>query len=107
MALNLPLAVEKPHFDYASFRIDAPRGKIFCTLPPAQEFANIFLSIEEQAMLTEAEPYIFCKVPNKWGDKGATSMRLAECDETTVKSALVMSWRRAAPNRFHELLTAG
>ena len=48
-------------------------------------------------MLVGAEPDVFFKVANKWGDKGATSIRLAACDEATLRSALAMSWRHAAP----------
>jgi hypothetical protein len=40
-------------------------------------------------------------VPNKWGEKGATSIRLKACDLTTLRSALVMSWRHAAPPKIH------
>ena len=104
IALSFPEALEKPHFDWTSFRVDVPRGKIFCTLPPHHEFANAFLSVEEQAMLCEAEPVVFFKVPNKWGDKGATSIRLGEVDEATLRSALTMSWRHAAPAKFHDRL---
>ncbi|MFN7055755.1 MmcQ/YjbR family DNA-binding protein [Hyphomonas sp.] len=100
-ALALPRAIERPHFDWASFRVDAPRGKIFATLPPHHEFSNVFLAPEEQRMLCEAEPAIFFPVPNKWGEKGATSIRLAACDLATLRSALVMSWRHAAPAKLH------
>jgi hypothetical protein len=101
IALAFPHAIERPHFDWASFRVDKPRGKIFATLPPHHEFTNVFLTPEEQAMLVEAEPGIFFKVPNKWGDKGATSIRLAQVDALTLKSALTLSWRHAAPAKFH------
>lgn len=103
-ALSFPKAVEKPHFDWSSFRVDASRGKIFCTLPPHHEFANVFLSPEEQEMLIGAEPELFFKVPNKWGDKGATSMRLDVIDEAALRSALTLSWRSAAPPGLHALL---
>tara|TARA_R110002020_G_scaffold399971_1_gene609840 strand:- start:73043 stop:73390 length:348 start_codon:yes stop_codon:yes gene_type:complete len=103
-ALSLPHAIEKPHFDWASFRVDVPKGKIFCTLPPHHEFSNVFLAPEEQAMLVEAEADIFFKVANKWGDMGATSIRLAACDEATLRSALTMSWRHAAPAKYHDEL---
>lgn len=106
IALGFPHAIERPHFDWASFRVDAPRGKIFATLPPHLEFANVFLNVEEQTMLVDAEPAIFQKVPNKWGDKGATSIILNACDEGALKSALTLSWRHAAPVRLHELLSA-
>lgn len=100
-ALELPWAVERPHFDWASFRVDAPKGKIFCTLPPHHEFSNVFLTPDEQRMLCEAEPAIFFPAPNKWGEKGATSIRLEACDKVTLRSALVMSWRHAAPAKLH------
>lgn len=103
-ALALPRAVEKPHFDWASFRVDVPKGKIFCTLPPHHEFSNVFLTPDEQRMICEAEPGIFFPVPNKWGEKGATSIRLQACDAATLRSALVMSWRHAAPARLHSEL---
>ena len=107
IALQFPKAIEKPHFDWASFRVDAPKGKIFCTLPPHHEFANVFLTPDEQALLVGADPGIFFKVDNKWGDKGATSIRLGACDEASLRSALTISWRHAAPPKLHELLTAG
>jgi len=100
-ALALPRALERPHVDWASFRVDAPKGKIFCTLPPHHEFSNVFLTVDEQRMLCEAEPDIFFPVPSKWGEKGATSIRLKSCDATTLRSALVMSWRHAAPPKLH------
>ena len=103
-ALKLPHALERPHFEWASFRVDAPKGKIFATLPPHHEFSNVFLTPDEQRMLCAAEPDIFFPVPNKWGEKGATSLRLAACDLATLRSALVMSWRHAAPVRLHALL---
>ena len=104
LALSLPHAIEKPHFDRASFRVDAPRGKTIATLLEADATANVFLTVEEQEMLIGAEPNIVSKVPNKWGDKGATTMALAKLDETTALSALKMSWRHAAPPKLQELL---
>lgn len=105
ITLSFPHAGEKPHFDRAGFRVDVPKGKMFCTLAGDTETCNVFLTPEEQAMLVGAEPDIFFKVPNKWGDKGATSIRLSACDEATLRSALAMSWRHAAPPRHHGELT--
>lgn len=104
LALSLPKAIEKPHFDRASFRVDAPRGKTIATLLEADASANVFLSVEEQEMLITAEPSIFSKVPNKWGDKGATTITLEKADETTALSALHMSWRHAAPPKLQDSL---
>lgn len=104
LALSLPRAIEKPHFNRASFRVDAPRGKTIATLLEEAATANVFLTVEEQEMLIGAEPQIFSKVPNKWGDKGATTIALEAADETTALSALKMSWRHAAPPKLQHLL---
>lgn len=106
LALSLPQVIEKPHFERASFRVDTPRGKTVATLLEKDASANVFLSVEEQEMLIGAEPEIFSKVPNKWGDKGATTITLARTDETTARSALTLSWKHAAPAKLHTLLTS-
>ena len=102
--MSLPHAIEKPHFERASFRVDAPRGKTIATLLEAEATANVFLSVAEQELLIGAEPAIFSKVPNKWGDKGATTIALAAVDAVTALSALKMSWRHAAPAKLHDAL---
>lgn len=104
IALGFPRALEKPHFDRASYRVDVARGKIFCTVAPDRMTANVFLTVDEQALLIEAEPDIFSKVPNKWGEKGATTICLSACDAATLKSALTFSWRGAAPPKIHSEL---
>ena len=106
LALSLPYAIEKPHFERASFRVDAPRGKTIATLLESDGSANVFLTPEEQEMLIAAEPGNFSKVPNKWGDKGATTIQLSASDETTALSALKMSWRHAAPAKLQVELDA-
>ena len=80
LALSLPRAIEKPHFDRASFRVDAPRGKTIATLLERDETANVFLNVEEQDLLIHADPTVFSKVPTKWGDKGATTIQLGAAD---------------------------
>lgn len=99
-ALSLPKALEKPHFERAAFRVDAPKGKIFVTMGENEEEANLMLSRGEQDMLCAAEPEIFYPVPNKWGERGATVIRLAKADAATLRSALTMAWRRAAPEKL-------
>ena len=106
IALALPHSVKKPHFERTSFRIDVPKGKIFATLKADEALANVFLTPEEQTMLVSAEPEIFFKVPNKWGDKGATTLRLNEIDEMTLRSVLIMSWRHATPEKYHADLSS-
>lgn len=99
-ALSLPKVVEKPHFDRTSFRVDAPKGKIFATMPANGESANLMLSRDEQDMLCAAEPALFTPVPNKWGEKGATVFHFPKADSATLHSALTLAWKRAAPERL-------
>lgn len=106
LALAFPGALEKPHFDRAGFRVEGRGGRMFATLPADGESANLMLGREEQALLVEAEPEIFHPVPNKWGENGATTVVLARTDEATLRSALTMAWRRAAPKKLVEAFDA-
>jgi hypothetical protein len=85
LALGLPEAVEAPHFELASFRA---KGKIFATLSEKEARAMVKLTPEQQEMMTGAEPKIFERIPNAWGDKGATWMHLRAADQKTALSAL-------------------
>ncbi|MEQ1865011.1 MAG: MmcQ/YjbR family DNA-binding protein [Micropepsaceae bacterium] len=85
LALAQPDATEAPHFELASFRIG---GKIFSTLSEKEQRAMVKLTPEQQEMMTAAEPKIFQRIPNAWGDKGATWMHLKHADAKTALSAL-------------------
>lgn len=74
---------------------------MLCTLAGDAEACNILLMPEEQVMLVGAEPGVFFEVPNRWGDKGATSINLTACDEPTLRSALAMSSQYAVPSKYH------
>lgn len=96
MALALPEAQENAHFDKPDFRV---RNKIFASLPEPGR-AVVKLTPEQQAVMTAAEPAIFNSVPGGWGRRGWTSVALAHCDETTLKSALSTAWKNVAPKRL-------
>lgn len=85
MALAIPGASEAPHFELASFRAG---GKIFATLSEKDARAMVKLTPEQQEMMTAAEPKIFQRIPNAWGDKGATWMHLKAADKPAAESAL-------------------
>ena len=78
LALGLPEATEAPHFELASFRA---KGRIFATLSEKDARAMVKLTPEQQEMMTAAEPNIFQRIPNAWGDKGATWMHLRAADQ--------------------------
>lgn len=94
IALSLPDAVEGAHQGTTDFRV---RKRIFATLGyPDKDWGMVKLTPEQQSVLVEAEPEIFRPVPGGWGKDGATNVRLAMADATTLKSALTMAWRNIA-----------
>ncbi len=93
LALSMPEAVEAPHFESASFRV---KGKIFATLNESPGKATLKLKPEQQEMLMSAEPAIFQRVPNVWGNKGWTWMDLKTADKKTAESALVAAHANVA-----------
>lgn len=96
-ALALQGAIESAHQGKADFRVGK---RIFATLGhPDENFGTLKLTVEQQAMLVDAEPEIFRPVPGGWGKQGYTNIRLAKADAVTLKSALAMAWANVAPPR--------
>jgi hypothetical protein len=95
VALAFPEAVEGGHQGHADFRVGK---RIFATLGyPDDAWGMVKLTIEQQAMLVEAEPEIFRPVPGGWGRRAATNVRLAKADVTTLQSALVVRFQHSHP----------
>ena len=94
IALSLPGSIEGAHGGHADFRV---AKRVFASLGyPDQDWGMVKLTVEQQTMLVEAEPEIFRPVPGGWGKGGATNVRLAKADPTTLKSALKMAWENTA-----------
>ena len=91
LALSLDGATEGAHGGHADFRAG---GKVFASLGyPDKNWGMVKLMPEQQRMLVAAEPRIFVPVKGTWGLRGATSVRLAEADARTMRSALAMAWQ--------------
>ena len=91
IALSLDGAIEGAHGGHADFRAG---GKVFATLGyPGKDWGMVKLAPEQQQMLVAAEPAMFVPVKGTWGLRGATSVRLAEVDARTMRSALTMAWQ--------------
>lgn len=91
IALSLPETIEGAHHGKADFRF---RNRVFATLGyPDTNFGMVKLTRDQQAVLVAAEPEIFRPVPGAWGKGGATNVRLAKADATTLRSALQMAWQ--------------
>jgi hypothetical protein len=90
MALSFPGTEQTPHFERTGFKVTGKR--MFSTFLAENNTANIFL--------TPAEQKVFCKmsggniypVPNKWGEKGATTFELNKVPKELIMEALLSAY---------------
>jgi len=85
MALSLPGAVELPHFDRASFRVNK---RIFATLDEKNKIAVLMFSPLEQSVFCAFDKTIIYPVPGGWGKQGCTIFELSKVKKAMLKDAL-------------------
>ena len=85
MALLLPGAIELPHFDRASFRVNK---RIFATLDEKKKIAVLMFSPLEQSVFCSFDKTIIYPVPGGWGKQGATIFELGKIKRSMLKDAL-------------------
>ncbi len=90
MALSFPGTVQTPHFDRLGFRVVGKR--MFATYLAKDNTANIFLTPDEQAIFCTMDTENICPVPNKWGEKGATTFNLNSVAKALVMEALLSAY---------------
>ena len=98
IALSLEGAEEGSHMGSPDFRVG---GRIFATLAAqAQDYGNLMLTPEQQAMFVAEQPDVFIPVHGGWGRNGATHLKLSAANEDLVYGALQTAWRlRLEKNR--------
>ena len=69
--MSLEAVTEEPHHDYSSFRV---RGKIFVTVPPAEDFIHVFMGEEDREQALALYPSFTEKL--LWGGK-VVGLRIA------------------------------
>src|ERR1700727_2493621 len=89
IALSLDGTSAAPHFDRTAFKV----RRIYATL--AGETANLMFTPEEQALKCTVAPDAFSALPNAWGARGATCVKLAALTAPELRAALVIIWQRA------------
>jgi hypothetical protein len=94
LALALPDASERPHFDRTAFR--TPR-KTFATLAGDGSDINLMFDHALQEHYCEMAPEAFAPVPGGWGRMGATRCDLKRVTAATLTSALQAAHALAAP----------
>jgi hypothetical protein len=94
IALKLPEAQEKPHFDMPSFRV---RGKIFATARLNEPKAMLKLPVVLQEAMSAAHPGIIEPVPGYWGRGGATFIATDRIDRKLFADLVAAAWAGVAP----------
>ena len=89
MALSFPNTESVKHFDRMGFKISGKR--MFATYLDKDNTANIFLTPAEQTVFCKIDKNIY-PVPNKWGEKGATTFELDTVAKEIVMEALLSAY---------------
>jgi hypothetical protein len=90
MALSFPHTEQVPHFNRIGFRITGKR--MFTTYLEKDNTANIFLTPVEQKLFCKIDKTNIYPVPNKWGEKGATTFELNGIAKEVVMEALLSAY---------------
>ncbi len=91
IALSLEGTTGAPHFDRTAFKV----RRIYATLAPDGKTANLMLTPDEQALKCEVAPDAFCRIPNAWGARGATTVKLSAVTSEELRAALAAAWWHA------------
>ena len=94
LALGLPEAEEKPHFERASFRV---RGKIFATLPLRGDSVVLMLTPQVRESVRQSYPGALLPLPDAWARRGSTELRLEGIPDGLLADLLLSAWRKVAP----------
>ena len=86
LALSFPNTEQVPHFERIGFKIIGRR--MFATYLESNNTANIFLTPAEQKVFCKMDKQNIYPVPNKWGEKGATTFNLNQVAKEFVMEAL-------------------
>lgn len=90
MVMSFHGVEQTPHFERVGFKVQGRR--MFATYLAKSHSANIFLSPEAQQIFCQAGNLGIYPVPNKWGEKGATTFELAQVSSEWVFEALRMAY---------------
>ncbi len=96
MALSFLGAIELPHFDRASFRLDK---RIFATLLEKDQLAMLKLPLVEQSVFCAFDKTVIYPVPGGWGTKGATYIELRKVKKAMLKDAMTIAFNNVKAKR--------
>ena len=90
LALSFQNSEQKTHFERIGFKVKSK--KMFATYLEKGHTANIFLTPEEQAIFCQMDTENIYPVPNKWGEKGATTFNLSKLPKEWTLEALLSAY---------------
>jgi hypothetical protein len=90
IALSFPGVETTPHFNRTGFKVTGKR--MFTTYLADNNTANVFLTPAEQRVFCEIDPAAIYPVPNKWGEKGATTFELNSVSKEVLQEALYSAY---------------
>jgi len=92
LALSFPGTEQVPHFERTGFKVTGKR--MFATCLSKDNTANIFLTPAEQKLFCKTQSSGIYPVPNKWGDKGATTFELSKIPKEIILEALLSAYNQ-------------
>ena len=93
LALALDNAVEQPHFEKTSFRVNK---KIFATLDSKNKRVVVKLAEIEQSVFCSFDKSIIYPVEGAWGKQGWTVVELDKVRKTMLVDALTSSYHNVS-----------
>jgi len=97
MALSFPGTEQNPHFERKGFKVTGKR--MFATYLAANNTANIFLTPSEQKVFCKMHSSVIYPVPNKWGEKGATTFELSKIPKEIIHEALLSAYNEVVTSK--------
>jgi hypothetical protein len=101
MVLSFAGTEQTPHFERTGFKVTGKR--MFATYLQKNNTANIFLTPGEQAVFRQIDAVNIYAVPNKWGEKGATTFELNHVAKELVQEALLSAYNEVVNSKRSSL----
>lgn len=102
LAMSFPEAVELPHFEKTSFRVNK---KIFSTLSEKENIVMVKLSLVDQSVFCDMIDRAFYPVSGAWGKQGATYIDLKKVKSKILEEALTISYCNVALKKLVESIS--
>lgn len=97
MALSFPGSEQVPHFERMGFKVTGKR--MFATYLSKNNTANVFLTPREQGIFCKMDSGNIYPVPNKWGEKGATTFELNKVPKGIIMEALLSAYNEVVDSK--------